>query len=411
MAFYRSAGDVPHKRHTQHRSPDGTLYFEELMGEEGFSSDSSLLYHVNIPSAVVDVRPWELPDLTLTPNHPLTPRHFSTHALFPDDASADEVDAVTGRRLLMGNGDVRLSYVVATATSPYYRNAIGDECLYVEAGRAVVETVFGDLAVGEGDYAIVPRATTFRVVPDGPVRIYVIEANSHIGPPKRYLSRFGQLLEHAPYCERDLRGPTGPRVVPTDPGDPAASDVEVLIKHRGPGPGGIAGSIHTLPHHPFDVVGWDGCLYPYAFNIADYEPITGRVHQPPPVHQVFEGQNFVVCNFVPRKVDYHPLAIPVPYYHSNVDSDEVMFYCGGDYEARKGSGIGQGSISLHPGGHPHGPQPGAYERSIGVDYFDELAVMVDTFRPLDLGEGALATDDGVYAYSWSGGRRLGQEGS
>jgi homogentisate 1,2-dioxygenase len=411
MAFYRSAGDVPHKRHTQHRSPDGTLYFEELMGEEGFSSDSSLLYHVNIPSAVVDVRPWELPDLTLTPNHPLTPRHFSTHALFPDDASADEVDAVTGRRLLMGNGDVRLSYVVATTPSPYYRNAIGDECLYVEAGRAVVETVFGDLAVGEGDYAIVPRATTFRVVPDGPVRIYVIEANSHIGPPKRYLSRFGQLLEHAPYCERDLRGPTGPRVVPTDPGDPAASDVEVLIKHRGPGPGGIAGSIHTLPHHPFDVVGWDGCLYPYAFNIADYEPITGRVHQPPPVHQVFEGHNFVICNFVPRKVDYHPESIPVPYYHSNVDSDEVMFYCGGDYEARKGSGIGQGSISLHPGGHPHGPQPGAYERSIGVDYFDELAVMVDTFRPLDLGEGALATDDGVYAYSWSGGRRLGQEGS
>jgi homogentisate 1,2-dioxygenase len=411
MAFYRSAGDVPHKRHTQHRSPDGTLYFEELMGEEGFSSDSSLLYHVNIPSAVVDVRPWEMPDLTLTPNHPLTPRHFSTHALFPDDASADEVDAVTGRRLLMGNGDVRLSYVVATAPSPYYRNAIGDECLYVEAGRAVVETVFGDLAVGEGDYAIVPRATTFRVVPDGSVRIYVIEANSHIGPPKRYLSRFGQLLEHAPYCERDLRGPTGPKVVATDPGDPTASDVEVLIKHRGPGPGGIAGSIHTLPHHPFDVVGWDGCLYPYAFNIADYEPITGRVHQPPPVHQVFEGHNFVICNFVPRKVDYHPESIPVPYYHSNVDSDEVMFYCGGDYEARKGSGIGQGSISLHPGGHPHGPQPGAYERSIGVDYFDELAVMVDTFRPLDLGEGALATDDGVYAYSWSGGRRLGQEAS
>jgi homogentisate 1,2-dioxygenase len=411
MAFYRSAGDVPHKRHTQHRSPDGTLYFEELMGEEGFSSDSSLLYHVNIPSAVVDVRPWEMPDLTLTPNHPLTPRHFSTYALFPDDASADEVDAVTGRRLLMGNGDVRLSYVVATAPSPYYRNAIGDECLYVEAGRAVVETVFGDLAVGEGDYAIVPRATTFRVVPDGSVRIYVIEANSHIGPPKRYLSRFGQLLEHAPYCERDLRGPTGPKVVATDPGDPTASDVEVLIKHRGPGPGGIAGSIHTLPHHPFDVVGWDGCLYPYAFNIADYEPITGRVHQPPPVHQVFEGHNFVICNFVPRKVDYHPESIPVPYYHSNVDSDEVMFYCGGDYEARKGSGIGQGSISLHPGGHPHGPQPGAYERSIGVDFFDELAVMVDTFRPLDLGEGALATDDGVYAYSWSGGRRLGQEAS
>ncbi|HEX2074368.1 MAG TPA: homogentisate 1,2-dioxygenase [Geodermatophilus sp.] len=397
MPYYRSAGCIPPKRHTQHRTPEGGLYFEELMGEEGFSSDSSLLYHVNIPSAVVDVRVWDLPDQTLTPNHPLTPRHFSTHALFDGDASG--VDAVTGRRLLLGNGDVRLSYVVADVPSPLYRNAIGDECLYVEAGRAEVQTLFGDLSVGEGDYVIVPRATTYRVVPSGgPVRIYAIEANSHIGPPKRYLSRYGQFLEHAPYCERDLRGPGQPRVHDGE-------DVDVYIKHRGPGAGGIAGTVHTYPRHPFDVVGWDGCLYPYVFNIADYEPITGRIHQPPPAHQVFEGHNFVICNFVPRKVDYHPLAVPVPYYHSNVDSDEVMFYCGGDYEARKGSGIGQGSISLHPGGHPHGPQPGAVERSIGAEFFDELAVMVDTFRPLDLGEGARATDDGRYAWSWSGGRR------
>ena len=400
MPFYRSAGNIPPKRHTQHRSPEGTLYFEELVGEEGFSSDSSLLYHVNIPSALVDVRPWELPDQSLTPNAPLTPRHFATHDLFDDDAA--EVDAVTGRRLLLGNADVRLSYVVANAPSPYYRNAIGDECLYVESGNAVVETVFGDLPVSEGDYAIVPRATNFRVVPNGPVRIYVIEANSHIGPPRRFLSKFGQLLEHAPYCERDLRGPSSPRVV-------EGENVEVYIKHRGPGPGGLTGSVHTLPNHPFDVVGWDGCLYPYVFNIADYEPITGRVHQPPPAHQVFEGHNFVICNFVPRKVDYHPLAIPVPYYHSNVDSDEVMFYVGGDYEARTGSGIDQGSISLHPGGHPHGPQPGAYERSIGAEFFDELAVMVDTFRPLDLGEGAMETDDGKYAYSWTGGHRLDRQ--
>ena len=400
MPFYRSGGNIPPKRHIQHRSPEGTLYFEELMGEEGFSSDSSLLYHVNIPSALVDVRPWELPDQSLTPNAPLTPRHFSTRELFNDDAA--KVDAVTGRRLLLGNGDVRLSYVMANAPSPYYRNAIGDECLYVESGNAVVETVFGDLPVGEGDYAIVPRATNFRVVPVGPVRIYVIEANSHIGPPKRFLSRFGQLLEHAPYCERDLRGPSSPQVT-------EGENVEVYIKHRGPGPGGLAGTVHTLPNHPFDVVGWDGCLYPYVFNIADYEPITGRVHQPPPAHQVFEGHNFVICNFVPRKVDYHPLAIPVPYYHSNVDSDEVMFYVGGDYEARKGSGIDQGSISLHPGGHPHGPQPGAYERSIGAEFFDEFAVMVDTFRPLDLGEAALRTDDGKYAYSWTGGHRLDGE--
>ena len=392
MPHYRSVGHIPPKRHTQHRAPDGSLYFEELMGEEGFSSDSSLLYHRNIPSSISEYRVWEMPNEALVANHPLTPRHFSTHKLFEESATG--IDAVTGRRLLLGNGDVRLSYVVADAVSPYYRNGIGDECLYVEQGAARVETVFGDLEVADGDYAIIPRATTFRIVPDGKIRIYAIEANSHITPPKRFLSRFGQLLEHAPYCERDLRGPSDPYVVDV-------GDVEVYLKHRGNGPGGVVGTVHTLPRHPFDVVGWDGCLYPYAFNIGDYEPITGRVHQPPPAHQVFEGRNFVICNFVPRKVDYHLLAIPVPYYHSNVDSDEVMFYCGGDYEARKGSEIGQGSISLHPGGHPHGPQPGAYERSIGAEFFDELAVMVDTFRPLELGEAARATDDGLYAYSWA----------
>jgi homogentisate 1,2-dioxygenase len=401
MPYYRSVGHIPQHRHTQHRAPDGTLYLEELMGEEGFSSDSSLLYHRYLPSALSGYRVWDLPDLSMTPNHPLVPIHLSAHKLF--DESAVDVDAVTGRRLLLGNADVRLSYVVAGASSPYYRNALGDECLYLESGAATVETVFGHLDVADGDYVIIPRATTHRVVPKDRARIYVIEANSHIAPPKRFLSRFGQLLEHAPYCERDLRAPAEPVLA-------EGSDVEVFIKHRGPGPGGIAGTVHVLPQHPFDVVGWDGCLYPYVFNIRDYMPITGKVHQPPPAHQVFEGNNFVICNFVPRKVDYHPLSIPVPYYHSNVDSDEVMFYCGGDYAARKGSGIGQGSLSLHPGGHPHGPQPGAYERSIGAEFFDEVAVMVDTFRPLELGEGAWAADDGVYAYSWSRGAQ-GESGA
>lgn len=396
MAHYQRIGNVPPKRHTQHRAPDGTLYFEELMGEEGFSSDSSLLYHRHIPSAVVEARTWDLPDQATTPNHPLIPRHLALHALFTGDGWTT-TDAVNGRRLVLGNGDVRISYVVCGAASPLYRNGIGDECVYVESGTAVVETVFGTLEAGEGDYVILPRATTHRWVPTGrdPLRLYVIEANSHIGPPKRYLSKFGQLLEHAPYCERDLRVPGEVFLDDSD-----ATDVEVFIKHRGSGPGGIAGTVHVLPHHPFDVVGWDGCLYPYVFNVADFEPITGRVHQPPPVHQVFEGHNFVICNFVPRKVDYHPLSIPVPYYHSNVDSDEVMFYVAGDYEARKGSGIGPGSISLHPGGHPHGPQPGAYEKSIGVEFFDELAVMVDTFRPLELGEAGTASDDGLYVTSW-----------
>ena len=394
MVYYRSVGSIPPKRHTQHRAADGALHFEELMGEEGFSSDSSLLYHRAIPSALVDSRVWAVDEGKPEPNHPLKPYHLRLHELFPGE-SWRQADPVRDRRVLLSNADVRIAYVAAGLASPLYRNGLGDECVYVESGAGVLESVFGSIEIGEGDYVIVPRATTHRWLPTGesPLRLYAIEANSHITPARRYLSRFGQLLEHAPYCERDLRGPVGPLLVDDD------SDTDIYVKHRvGPG---VGGTVFTTPGHPFDVVGWDGCLYPYAFNVRDYEPITGRIHQPPPVHQVFEGNGFVICNFVPRKVDYHPLSIPVPYYHSNVDSDEVMFYCGGDYEARKGSGIGQGSVSLHPGGHTHGPQPGAYERSIGAEYFDELAVMVDTFRPLDLAEGARASDDGRYAWSWA----------
>ncbi len=396
MAYYRRAGEVPRKRHTQHRRPDGGLYYEELVGEEGFSSDSSLLYHVGLPSALVDARPWQLPDQATTPNLPLLPRHLRLHELFGGQEWR-ALDAVTGRRLVLANADVRISYVLAGKPSPLYRNAVGDECVYVEQGSATVETVLGHLEVGAGDYVVLPRATTHRWVPQGEqaLHAYCIEASSHIAPPRRYLSRYGQFLEHSPYSERDLRGPGDPVVVDE-------ADVEVYVKHRGRGEGGLAGTVHVVPQHPFDVVGWDGCLYPYALSVSDFEPITGRVHQPPPVHQVFEGSGFVVCNFVPRKVDYHPLAVPVPYYHSNVDSDEVMFYVGGSYEARKGSGIGPGSVSLHPGGHSHGPQPGAVERSLGAEFFDELAVMVDTFRPLELGEGGRASDDGAYAWTWSG---------
>ena len=316
MAHYRVAGSVPPKRHTQHRTPDGGLYFEELMGEEGFSSDSSLLYHAGVPSAIVDSQVWELPELTTSANHPLKPRHLRLHTLFetappspPQGPPVENLDPVEHRRLVLGNGDVRISYVVAGATSPYYRNAVGDECVYVQEGSGVVETVFGVLPYRTGDYVIVPRATTHRWVPSEVCRLYAIEANSHIHPPKRYLSRFGQLLEHAPYCERDLYGPDEPLLV-------EGADVEVLVKHRGNGPSGLVGSRMTYATHPFDVVGWDGCLYPYTFNVEDFMPITGKVHQPPPVHQVFEGWNFVICNFCPRKVDYHPDSVPVPYYHS-----------------------------------------------------------------------------------------------
>jgi homogentisate 1,2-dioxygenase len=394
MAFYRKLGTVPPKRHTQHRAASGDLYYEELMGEEGFSSDSSLLYHRNIPSSIVDSTVWELADQSTMPNHPLKPRHLKLHDLFDGDVPL-VTDVVTGRRLVLANADVRISYAVAQQDSRLYRNSTGDEMVYLESGAALVETVFGPIRARTGDYVLLPRATTHRWLPmgDEPVRAYIIEANSHIVPPKRYLSRFGQLLENAPFCERDLHGPE-------ELMHSAGTDVEVLVKHRGSR--GVVGTRFVYADHPFDVVGWDGCLYPYTFNIADYQPITGRVHQPPPVHQVFEANNFVICNFVPRKVDYHPLAVPVPYYHSNVDSDEIMFYCGGDYQARKGSGIGPGSVSIHPGGHSHGPQPGAVERSIGVDYFDELAVMIDTFRPLELGEGALACEDPDYAWKWAG---------
>jgi len=423
MSYYRSVGSVPPKRHTQHRDENGHLYREELMGEEGFSSDSSLLYHRGVPSAIVDSQVWELPDQTRTPNHPLKPRHLRLHTLFPgvstgstsgeggstsgEGGSTSGACPVEGRRLILGNNDVRIGYVVTgTDPSPLYRNAIGDECVYVESGAGTVETVFGVIAYRTGDYVLIPRSTDHRWVPSEASSLYAIEANSHISPPRRYLSRFGQLLEHAPYCERDLHGPGETFVVATGSADDPR-DVEVLVKHRAGGQ--VVGTRLTYATHPFDVVGWDGCLYPLTFNVEDYMPITGKVHQPPPVHQVWEGHNFVVCNFLPRKVDYHPLSIPVPYYHSNVDSDEVMFYVGGDYEARKGSGINLGSISLHPGGYAHGPQPSAIEASLGAEYFDESAVMVDTFAPLEIGEGGIAAEDPAYAWTWAG--RGGDDGS
>jgi homogentisate 1,2-dioxygenase len=386
MPYYRRVGEIPRKRHTQFRSPDGKLYAEELMGVEGFSSDSALLYHRQLPTAIVNSEVMADFRGPLTPNHPLKPRHFRTQDLKWD--SPAEVDAVTGRRTLFGNADVTIGFAIATTPSPLYRNAAGDELLYVQAGTATIETIYGVLEVSDGDYVVLPTSTTYRVLPHGEARLYIIEATGHIGPPRRYLSTKGQFLEHSPFCERDLRGPAEPFTVDGE-------DVEVIVRHR-------AGLTRfTYANHPFDVVGWDGCLYPWVFNIRDFEPITGRVHQPPPVHQTFEGPNFVVCSFCPRKVDYHPDAIPVPYNHANVDSDELMFYVGGNYEARKGSGIGIGSLSLHPSGFTHGPQPGAAEASIGADYFDETAVMVDTFRPLELGVAAGDCEDPRYAWTWA----------
>ena len=304
MPYYRRVGEIPPKRHTQFRAPDGRLYAEELMGTEGFSSSSALLYHRDPPTALVAAEAVPEPDVGLRPNEPLLPRHLRTADL-PSGG-----DLVTGRRVLLANDDVRLAVAGPTAPSGLYRNATGDEIVYLRTGTARLESSFGTLDCRAGDYVVVPTGTTHRWVPTGgagaePVAALVIEARGHVGPPERYLSATGQFLEHSPYCERDLHAPTGPHVVedegPTDGPTDGAGGFEVLVRQRA----GL--TRYHYAHHPFDVVGWDGCLYPYRLSIHDFEPITGRVHQPPPVHQTFAGPRFVVCSFVPRKLDYHPL--------------------------------------------------------------------------------------------------------
>jgi homogentisate 1,2-dioxygenase len=383
MPHYRSVGEVPRKRHVQFRQPDGQLYAEELMGEEGFSSDSALLYHRELPTRLVNAVAAGPADVALAAPEVLLPRHLMTGKLPVGDC------VVTGRTPLMGNASVRIAYVAAVSDSPLYRDGDGDLLLYVESGTGRLESVFGSLDVGPGDYVVVPTGTTHRwVVLDGPLRALVIEARGHVTIPSQYLGRHGQVLEQSPYCERDFRAPSSPLLV-------EAGETEVLVRRRG------QLTRYTYASHPFDVVGWDGCLYPYALSIHDFEPLTGRLHQPPPVHQTFAGPGFVICSFVPRLLDYHPDAVPVPYNHSNVDSDEVLFYVSGDFTSRAGSGVGQGSITLHPGGFVHGPQPGSVERALGKASTDELAVMIDTFAPLDLAPAIAEIDDPGYPWTWA----------
>jgi homogentisate 1,2-dioxygenase len=388
MPYYRRVGEIPPKRHTQFRAPDGELYAEELMGTEGFSSSSALLYHRRPPTALVAAEAVREKDPGLGPNEPLLPHHLRTGSL------AAGGDLVADRTLLLANAFVRLLVAQPTEPSGLYRNATGDEIVYLRQGRTRLDSVFGSLECHAGDYVVVPTSTTHRWVPDGgePVRALIIEARGHVGPPDRYLSATGQFLEHSPYCERDLHAPDEPLLAG---GDDAERPADVLVRQRD----GL--TRYRYAHHPFDVVGWDGCLYPYKLSIHDFEPVTGRVHQPPPVHQTFAGPRFVVCSFVPRKLDYHPLAVPVPYNHANVDSDEVLYYCAGDFTSRKGAGIEPGSISLHPAGFIHGPQPGSVERALGQEATDEMAVMLDTFDPLSLADGARACDDADYAWSWA----------
>ncbi|MGH9067320.1 MAG: homogentisate 1,2-dioxygenase [Acidimicrobiales bacterium] len=405
MPYYKRVGELPPKRHSQFRRADGGLYAEELMGAEGFSSDSSLLYHRHLPTAVVKSEGVDPPAWATgsTPNHPLAPRHVRTHAL---DATGD---MVTGRQLLLSNGDVRISYVVTGSASGLYRDAVGDECVYLESGRARLESVYGTLDAGPGDYVVVPTSTTHRWVPAGPdpVRALVIESTGHIHPPRRYLSQNGQLLEHAPYSERDIHGPAEPLLAGEGgggDGDGDGGETPVLVRHRD----GL--TRFTYLHHPFDVVGWDGFLYPFRFSIHDFEPVVKRFHAPPPVHQTFEGPGFVLCSFCPRPFDWDPASVPVPYNHANVDSDEVLFYVGGDFMSRKGAGIGMGSITLHPAGFVHGPQPGSVEAGLGRAATDELAVMVDTFSPLALGPAAGPAEDPEYAWTWARGLQAGAGG-
>jgi|SRR5438067_4251049 len=376
-------GEVPRKRHTRADDGAGARLHEELMGLEGFSQSSSLLYHRHSPSAILAAEPVAAEGDTSSYDTALEPRHLRTFEL-PEGG-----DPVLGSVGLFENEDVAIGVVAATESSGLYRDAVGDQLVYVQSGGAVLESTFGTLAVQSGDYVVIPRSTTHRWVLTGLVRALVIEARSaHIQPPARYLNAQGQFVEGAPYCERDLRAPE--LLIEVE-----ASDVEVLVRHRG----GLSRLRYV--HHPFDVAGWDGCVYPYAFNIADFQPIVGQVHQPPPVHQTFQGGGFVVCSFVPRPYDFHPDAIKVPYHHANVDSDEILYYSAGDFMSRAGSGIGVGSISFHPAGFVHGPQPGSVERSLDEDRTNETAVMIDTFRPLRLSEAARRICAEDYPWSWS----------
>jgi homogentisate 1,2-dioxygenase len=382
MPHYRAVGTLPPKRHTKAHDAAGARLFEELLGTEGFSRESALLYHRCSPSAILGVEPVETPEAA--PGAGLGPRHFRTGDLTAGD------DLVTGRHRLLGNADVTLSFVRTSAPSPLYRSVVGDELVYVHDGEARLESVFGAMAVRSGDYVVIPAGVTHRWVPGSDVvAALVIESSGHVRVPDKYLSPHGQLLEGAPFSERDLRAPGETLHV-------EGTDVPVLARTR------TGWMRYRHATHPFDVVGWDGCLYPHALSIHDFEPIVGRIHQPPPVHQTWGLPGAVVCSFVPRPYDFDPEAVRVPYHHHNVDSDEVLFYAEGDFMSRSGSGIGRGSISLHPAGFTHGPQPGSSDKADAVDGTSEVAVMLDTFRPLQVFADAADVEDDRYWSSWSG---------
>lgn len=383
MPLYHKLGDIPAKRHVTFRKQSGELYAEELFGTQGFSGMSSLVYHLYPPTMV---REYEEP-FSVAPKIAVE-KNLKALSFRGFDVEPEE-DFIRSRKTLLVNSDLHAGVAAPKQFSKdyFYKNGDADEMLFVHQGSGVLKSMYGQIRFGYGDYLIIPRGTVYQIDFDGEDnRLFYLESFSPIVTPKRYRNEFGQLLEHSPFCERDFRLPQDLETIDEK------GEFKIFIKKQG------VMYPYIYATHPFDVVGWDGYNYPYAFSIFDFEPITGRIHQPPPVHQTFEGNNFVVCSFVPRMYDYHPEAIPAPYHHSNVDSEELLYYVDGDFMSRKN--IEKGQLTLHPGGIPHGPHPGTVEKSIGKAATEELAVMVDPFRPWAVTEEALKIELQDYYKSW-----------
>ena len=384
MPHYTSLGRIPSKRHTQFKKEEGGLYSEQLFSTEGFSSNYSLLYHIHPPTQIIDAK--EPTDV----NPRIATENILKHRSFQGFKIAAEDDYLKSRKPVLVNNDCHISLAAPkdSMTDYFYKNADADEVIFIHEGNGVLLSQYGELTFSYGDYIVLPRGTIYQIRFNTDAnRLLIIESFGPIRFPNRYLSKYGQLLEHSPFCERDIRTPQN--LNPID----ETGEFLIRVKKKG-----LLYPI-TYSTHPFDVVGWDGCEYPYIFSIHNFEPITGRVHQPPPVHQTFDGKDFVICSFCPRLYDYHPDAIPAPYNHSNIDSDEVLYYVDGEFMSRKH--VEKGMITLHPSGIPHGPHPGAVEKSIGKKDTAELAVMIDTFRPLLLTDYALGIEDKDYVMSWA----------
>ena len=383
MPHYISSGQVPRKRHIVFPKPGGGLYAEQLVSTEGFSDNCSLVYHCNPPTMVNSIDPSYPVAPVIAENDNMQHRLFTGMDILPED------DYLESRIPVLVNNDVHISLAAPrnSMQSYYYKNAGADEMIFIHRGEGLLKTMYGNIPFGYGDHLVIPRGIVYQVefsTQDN--RLFILESFTPLRFPKRYMNKSGQLLEHAPFCERDLRTPQAPET------HDEKGDFLVKVKR-----GDRIWPYHYATH-PFDLIGWDGYHYPYALSIHDFEPITGRIHQPPPVHQTFETPAFVVCAFVPRLYDYHPESIPTPYNHSNVDSDEVLYYVDGDFMSR--NNIKPGNITLHPIGIVHGPHPGAVERSIGAKETRELAIMVDTFRPLKITRQAMEIEDPDYYKSW-----------